>query len=66
MLKSRKLAVAGLFSVMLVLPGCIAATAISVASETVQAGVGVTGAVVGTAVDKVTTSKEERKRDREG
>lgn len=44
------------------LSGCVAATAISVASETVQAGVGVTGAVIGTSVDLVMTSDEERER----
>lgn len=44
------------------LSGCIAATAIHVASETVQAGVGVTGAVIGTSVDMVTTSDEEREK----
>ncbi len=43
------------------LSGCVAATAIEIAAETVEAGVEVTGAVVGTTVDKVTTSKEERK-----
>ena len=42
--------------------GCIAATAIDVAASTVGAGVKVTGAVVGTGVDLVTTSKDEKKK----
>lgn len=42
------------------LSGCIAATAIEVAAETVEAGVEITGAVVGAGVDAVTTSKDER------
>ena len=42
------------------LSGCLAATAIEVAAETVEAGVEVTGAVVGASVDAVTTSKDER------
>ena len=46
------------------LSGCIAATAINLAAETVEAGVEITGAVVGTSVDLVTTSDEERERDR--
>ena len=48
------------------LSGCIATTAIDLAAETVEAGVGITGAVVGTTVDKVTTSEAERERDRKG
>ncbi|MAK62841.1 MAG: hypothetical protein CMK09_17875 [Ponticaulis sp.] len=47
-----------------VLTGCLAATAIDIAAETVEAGVEITGAVVGTSVDLVTTSEEERERKR--
>lgn len=43
--------------------GCIAATAVDVAASTVSAGVKVTGAVVGTGVDLVTTSKDEKKKN---
>lgn len=45
-----------------VLTGCLAATAIDIAAETVEAGVEITGAVIGTSVDLVTTSEEEREK----
>lgn len=44
------------------LSGCIVATAVDVAAETVETGVKVTGAVVGAGVDAVTTSQEEREK----
>ncbi len=44
------------------LPGCIAATAVSVAANTVEAGAKVTGKVVGASVDAVTTSDEEKRK----
>ncbi|HBH90166.1 MULTISPECIES: hypothetical protein [Ponticaulis] len=47
------------------LSGCIATTAVGLAAETVEAGVEITGAVIGTSVDLVTTSEEERERDRD-
>lgn len=44
------------------LSGCIAATAIGVAADTVEVSAKVTGAVVGATVDAVTTSDEEREK----
>lgn len=44
------------------LSGCLAATAVGVAANTVEAGVKVTGAVVGATVDAVTTSDEEKEK----
>ena len=46
-----------------VLSGCIVATAVDIAAETVEAGVEVTGAVIGTGVDLVTTSEDEKDDD---
>tara|TARA_X000000950_G_scaffold243510_2_gene298915 strand:+ start:261804 stop:262031 length:228 start_codon:yes stop_codon:yes gene_type:complete len=60
----RKLA--GLALATLTLPflsGCIATTAVGLAAETVEAGVEITGAVIGTGVDLVTTSEDERDDD---
>ncbi|MFT5134204.1 MAG: hypothetical protein ACI9SC_002677 [Gammaproteobacteria bacterium] len=42
-----------LFCSLLFLQGCIVSTAVGVVAETIEAGVEVTGAVVGTAVDIV-------------
>jgi len=58
----RKLA--GLALATLTLPflsGCIATTAVGLAAETVEAGVEITGAVIGTGVDLVTTSGKKSK-----
>lgn len=44
---------------ILFLQGCIVSTAVGVVAETIEAGVEVTGAVVGTAVDIVVPDGED-------
>ena len=61
---SRTVSLLALAGVSLpMLSGCIATTAVGLAAETVEAGVEITGAVIGTSVDLVTTSDEEREKD---
>lgn len=48
-----------LLPVALLMQGCIVATVVEVAAETVEAGVEVTGAVVGGVVDVVTPDDDE-------
>ncbi len=50
---SFKLKLSGLLFATFLLQGCVAGTVIDVIAETVEAGVELTGAVVGTAVDIV-------------
>ncbi len=60
-MRSRSLngRVFGLLLGCLLLPGCVVSTVIGVAAETVEAGIEITGAVVGAAVDIVTDDDEE-------
>lgn len=44
---------------ILALQGCIAATVVEIAAETIEAGVEITGAVVGGVVDVITPDDDE-------
>jgi len=47
----------------LALQGCIAATVVEIAAETIEAGVEITGAAVGGIVDVVTTDADDDNED---
>jgi hypothetical protein len=47
----------------LALQGCIAVTVVEIAAETIEAGVEITGAVVGSVVDVITPEDEEDSSD---
>lgn len=62
MFNSKHLFIMPLLASLCLLQGCVVATAIDIASETVQAGVGVTGAVIGAGVDIVTDDDDDDKK----